>query len=173
MYTHSKKLAETLQYFVDNPARRAFERKPNSDATGCFYSAASLNAPHEECKGCFVGILVANESLQQRMDQVDEVGIADILNYEDKEEYVLSGEGKSELGAIVLDLPPIFNEVELSTLERFQELHDSFAYWREEGLSSLGKAFLKQIVNTSIDLDEKDFEHFWYESNISSKNMLN
>ena len=60
----SKKLADNLKYFTDNPEKRCY------DASGCFYSGKTIG---KNTKGCFVGAFLPAR-LRLEIDEANPTG---------------------------------------------------------------------------------------------------
>ena len=132
----SKKLADNLAYYVNDPKKRC------SDGTVCKYSGVSVN---KKTKGCFVGKLLSPK---------DRLKADNGLNALGSSVSSLCLHGK-RLG---IKIPKIIKN-NLTIMMAFQGFHDCYLNWKENGLSDRGKYELLQIIEAN-KLHKKYFKKF-------------
>jgi len=127
----SKRLAEALKYYIDNPKRRC------KDSSGhCNYSG---DASTHRTRGCMVGQFLTPDQRREA----------------DKNSYT-----PREISTKLDRVDPIIGS-NVDLMDGLQILHDSDRFWDNQGLNNRGIERVKSIVNSCEVLETKDFECFY------------
>ena len=136
--TLSKRFADELATFVNNPNMRSVKKSEYGVGTGqCAYYGGTVG---KSCKGCFVGRFLP-KAMRIDLDK----------KYHNEPIRAIAAEYEG-LPDIVMD--------NLNLMVSLQRLHDGDTFWNKEGLTGDGKKLLKRIVQDNAVLKMKDFKKF-------------
>ena len=135
MRTLSKRIAESVNYFIANPEKRC------NVSGGCYYSPKKAEI---QGRGCAVGFFLRKEDRETIDETFGAIGVVDLI-----QEFRREKKGyKFTLPKIVVDNPMLMNAL--------QEWHDHSGNFFSDGLSQEGKDMMADLI-TDYKLDKNDF----------------